>query len=153
MVRDYVEGMYEPTAERSERMSEAKHARARAFAAWKQRVVANWPAVRVVEVDADASPALADLGSTRKVSVVVSLGALDAKDVAVQLLHGPVGPNDELINTSLLALEPASAGEGGHRYEGAFTCERAGRYGIAARVVPAHPDLVTFAEMDCVAWA
>ena len=112
MVRDYVEGMYEPTAERSDRMSKAKHSRARAFAAWKQRVVTNWPAVRVVEVDADASPAMADLGSTRKVSVVVALGELDAEDVAVQLLHGQVGPNDELINTALVALEHVRRGRG-----------------------------------------
>jgi starch phosphorylase len=153
MVRDYVEGMYEPTAARFDVMSASEHAKARAFSTWKQRVVATWPAVRVIDVDAEASPALADLGSTRKVSVLVALGDLEADDVAVQLLHGQVGPNDELISSSLVALQPAGVGEGGHRYEGGFVCERAGRYGIAVRVVPAHPDLVNFAEMDCVAWA
>jgi glycogen phosphorylase len=153
MVRDYVEQMYEPTAGRFDIMTASKYARARAFAAWKQRVLATWPAVRVLEVDGEASPAIADLGASRKVSVLVALGELQAGDVTVQLLHGPVGPNDELISSSLVALQPAGGGEGGHRYEGGFVCDRAGRYGIAVRVVPAHPDLVTFAEMDCVAWA
>jgi starch phosphorylase len=83
----------------------------------------------------------------------VALGQLDAADVAVQLLHGPVGPTDELTSNSMVALKPSARGEGGQRYEGGFVCERAGRYGIAVHVVPAHPDLVTFAEMDCVAWA
>jgi starch phosphorylase len=153
MVRDYVEEMYEPTAARSDTMSASKYAKARAFAAWKQRVTVTWPAVRVLEVDGEASPAIADLGATRKVSVLVALGDLDAGDVAVQLLHGPVGPTDELISSSLVALQPAGVGGRGQRYEGGFVCERAGRYGIAVRVVPAHPDLLTFAEMDCVAWA
>src|ERR1019366_7759155 len=85
MVRDYVKGMYEPTAARFDTMTASKHARARAFSAWRQRVIATWPAVRVVDVDAEASPALADLGSTRKGSVVVTLGDLEADDVAVQL--------------------------------------------------------------------
>jgi hypothetical protein len=34
-----------------------------------------------------------------------------------------------------------------------FTCERAGRYGIAVRVVPFHPDLAVPADMGCVTWA
>jgi starch phosphorylase len=153
MVRDYVEGMYEPTAARSDIMTASAYSRARAFAAWKQRVAATWPAVRVLEVDGEANPAIADLGASRRVSVVVALGQLDAADVAVQLLHGPVGPTDELTSNSMVALKPSARGEGGQRYEGGFVCERAGRYGIAVRVVPAHPDLVTFAEMDCVAWA
>ena len=39
------------------------------------------------------------------------------------------------------------------RYAGSFACEQAGRYGFTVRVVPAHPDLRTFAELGCVAWA
>jgi starch phosphorylase len=76
--------------------------------------------------------------------------------VHVQLLHGPVGPTDELTDTSIVTMtlaDPATKTSGGHRYEGSFTCERAGRYGFTVRVVPAHPDLKTFAELGRVAWA
>ena len=38
-------------------------------------------------------------------------------------------------------------------YKGSFSCERPGRYGYALRVVPSHPDLLTFAEVGRVAWA
>jgi starch phosphorylase len=155
MVRDYVQGMYEPMAARSDAMTSSGYARAQSLAAWKQRVTAAWPAVNVIAVDGDGRPAVADLGATRTVFVVVALGDLDGDDVEVELLHGPVGPNDELTSTSLVPLQRSGLGdvEGTYRYEGSFVCERAGRYGIAVRVVPSRPDLTTFAEMNCVAWA
>jgi starch phosphorylase len=155
MVRDYVEQMYEPTAERTTRLAEAKHARARALAEWKQRVISAWDGVRVDAVDTDASTRVADLGATRTVKVLVSLGRLSSQDVAVELLHGPVGPSDELASTSRVPLQLDGHGDspGQYRYRGSFSCDRAGRYGIAVRVVPAHPDLAVPAEMGCVAWA
>jgi starch phosphorylase len=155
MVRDYVEQMYEPTAGRTCRLAEDKHARARALADWKQRVVAAWEGVRVEAVETDAATRVADLGATRTVEVLVSLGQLSSDDVAVELLHGPVGPSDELVSTSRVPLQLAgqAPSPGQYRYQGSFTCERAGRYGIAVRVVPAHPDLAVPAEMGCVAWA
>jgi glycogen phosphorylase len=155
MVRDYVEQMYEPMAARADLMAQGNHARARALAEWKQRILAAWADVRVDAVDNEERAAVADLGATRHVNVLVGLGQLAGDDVAVELLHGPVGPNDELTETSVVTLALAGLGEEPHQYQfqGSFTCERAGRYGIAVRVVPFHPDLVIPAEMGCVAWA
>ena len=84
-----------------------------------------------------------------------ALGRLQGDDVAVQLLHGPVGPSDELTDTSVVNLALAGLGDqpGQYQFTGSFTCERAGRYGLAVRVVPSHPDLIIPAEMGCVAWA
>jgi starch phosphorylase len=155
MVRDYVEQMYEPTARRTDRLAEAKHARARALSAWKQRVVAAWEGVKVEAVDTDSAAMVADLGATRTLEVLVSLGQLSSDDVSVELLHGAVGPNDELVSTTRVPLQLQGLGDqpGQYRYRGSFTCERAGRYGVAIRVVPNHPDLAVPAEMGCVAWA
>jgi starch phosphorylase len=155
MVRDYVEQMYEPIAMRADALSEAKYARARALARWKQRVVAAWPGVHVARVDTEDRGVVADLGATRHVSALVALGSLGGDDVAVELLHGPVGPNDELTDTSVVTLPLSGLGDepGQYLYTGQFACERAGRYGLAVRVVPAHADLVVPAETGCVTWA
>jgi starch phosphorylase len=154
MVRDYVSEMYEPAAAAADVMSGAGHERAKALAAWKARVVAGWSEVEVVDVVSDGLPI--DLGQERQVSAVVALGKLGPADVDVQLVHGAVGATDELIDPSIVSMElagrPAGAGSR-HRYEGSFTCERAGRYGFTVRVVPSHPDLTTFAELGRVAWA
>jgi starch phosphorylase len=153
MVSDYVTQLYEPVAARADALTGDGHARARALAAWKERVGAGWGEVRLVSVDSDA--VVADLGSERTVDACVSLGSLTAEDVALQLVHGPVGPNDEIAEPTIVTMERAGPDDEAkrHRYVGRFCCEEAGRYGFTVRVVPAHPDLSTPAELGFVAWA
>jgi hypothetical protein len=64
------------------------------------------------------------------------------------------GP-EKAEDTSPEGTEEAGVGAASdrHVFQGRFTCERAGRYGIAVRVVPSHPDLVVPADMGCVTWA
>ncbi len=113
MVRDYVETLYEPTAARADRLSASSGARARALAQWKARVRDGWDGVRVTSIDSDASAA--DLGTKRRVSVVIELKGLTADDVAVQLVHGVVGPNDELQDTTVTPMTLAGlADDHGH---------------------------------------
>ena len=152
MVRDYVEQLYEPAAGRADALGQAGYARARALAAWKSRVLSGWDDVRVDSVESEA--AAAELGGVQTVEAGVSLGSLQREDVAVQLMHGPVGPNDEITAVSMLAMEPVGEDGPGHlRYVGRFPCEQAGRYGYAVRVVPSHADLAHPAELGCVTWA
>ena len=96
-----------------------------------------------------------ELGTTQEVMAQVRLGALTPDDVAVQLVHGPVGPGDYLMAEQIEPMEVSGkASDGTTRcYKGSFSCERPGRYGYALRVVPSHPDLLTFAEVGRVAWA
>ena len=155
MVKDYVELMYEPIAARTDRLSASGHAHARALAAWKARVWSAWPDVYVGDVQSEAGPAVAALGESRQVEALIALGSLSGDDVAVELLHGPVGPNDEMTETSVVTLHLVDLGDESaqYRYQGSFSCSRAGRYGYTVRVVPSHPDLLIPAEMGCVAWA
>jgi starch phosphorylase len=154
MVRDYVANLYEPAAAGADVMHAAGNERAKALAAWKQRVIAGWSAVSVAEVTSDSLAI--DLGNDRAVTAEVVLGKLGPDDVDVQLVHGAVGPADELTDPSIQTMtlrDDGSQRSGTHCYKGSFTCDRAGRYGFTVRVVPAHPDLSTFAELGRVAWA
>ena len=152
MVADYVERLYEPTAARANTLSADGLARARLLAAWKQRVAEAWHGVHVDRVEGDG--AAAELGGSRTVEAVVSLGTLSAEDVDVQLVHGPVGQGDELTERTSASMHPAGAADEGHaRYVGSFYCERAGRYGFTVRIVPRHPDLVDNSELGLAAWA
>ena len=153
MLRDYLELMYEPLAANVETLYADDFRLVRAMADWRSRVTGGWGGVKVaevVEMDRDA----AERGDTRRVVALVELGSLKPEDVAVQLLHGPVGPGDELQETTIAEMtlhEPA--GSSGRRYEGSFSCEIAGRYGYTVRVVPAHDNLTSFAELGLIAWA
>jgi glycogen phosphorylase len=151
MVRDYVEQLYEPTAEQSDKLGAGAYAKARALSSWKARVAKAWSGVRIESID--SGDPQTELGSNRTVEVRVELGTLTPADVAVQLLHGSVGPNDELAAPAILEMTPVGDGHGVHTYRGEFTCERAGRYGFTARVVPSHDDLLASCELGVIAWA
>ena len=94
--------------------------------------------MKVAGVESDGGPAV--LGQERHVAVTVDLGSLGADDVAVQVLHGPVGAADEIPQPDVITLTHAGVDDAGRaRYEGHFRCARAGRYGFTVRVVPAPP--------------
>jgi starch phosphorylase len=160
MVRDYLTEMYEPTARQSDLLAADSYARARSLAEWKKHVRAAWPEVKVVDVDADVAEAGVDLGGERQVTVEVTLGSLTTDDVAVELLHGPVAPGDEIADAQVVRLQLQDATGGGDavpsglvRYAGSFRCDTAGRHGCTVRIVPDHPDLSAPLDLGCVAWA
>ena len=152
MVRDYVQEYYEPAASATDVALADHAARARELAAWRARVVAAWPGVKVAGVESDGGPAV--LGQERHVAVTVDLGSLGPTDVAVQVLHGPVGAADEIPQPDVLTLTHVGVDDAGRaRWEGHFRCAKAGRYGFTARVVPDHQDLATPVELGLVTWA
>jgi starch phosphorylase len=152
MLRDYVQEYYEPAASATDAALADGAAHAKRLAAWRARVVAAWPGVKVAGVEADGGSAV--LGQDRTVSVTADLGSLAPSDVAVQVLHGPVGANDEIPHPDVLTLAHTGTDDAGRaRWSGHFRCTRAGRYGFTARVVPHHQDLATPVELGLVAWA
>jgi starch phosphorylase len=155
MVRDYVETLYEPIAGQADSLLGDGAVRARSLAAWKDRVVGGWDAVKIVSVETEA--AVTDLGAARHVDAVVELGKLGTDDVAVELLHGVVGPNDELVAPQRVTMSPSAdgggSGDGPVRYSESFPCETAGRYGFTVRVVPSHADLTTPLELGHIVLA
>jgi len=152
MVGDYTEALYEPAATQADAMVADGNKRARELAAWKAEVAAGWRDVRIEHVDLD--DAVAEIGTRREVRASVRLGALHPEDVEVQLIHGVEGQGGELSDTDVVPMEPVGGADGDlHEYEGRFTCDKAGRYGVTVRVVPRHPDLVSSAELGRVAWA
>ena len=151
MVRDYVTELYEPTAATADMLRGDGHARAKSLAAWKLRVLAAWDGVTIDSVE--ASDDVADLGTNRAVQVTVGLGSLEPTDVAVQLVHGRVGPHDELEapTTTTLTCEDDAARPA--VYYGNVICHLPGRYGFTVRVAPAHPDLPTPLDLGRMTWA
>ncbi|MEW6154427.1 MAG: alpha-glucan family phosphorylase [Actinomycetota bacterium] len=153
MVKDYVEQLYEPAGARAAALNDGNHDRAKALAAWKQRVTAGWDEVKLTVGEPDDG--VTDLGRERTVTASLELGPLSPFDVTVELVHGPVGLNDELAPAGVVTMVAGSngIGEGTSTYTGTFVCERAGRYGFTVRVVPSHPDLANPAEVGRVTWA
>ncbi len=151
MVRDYVQELYEPAARQSREMRDSGFERARALAAWKAKVREFWEDVEVINVDGDVTAA--EVGEDRTVAATIKVGRLDTDDINVQLAHGSVGANGELVAPRMIEMKPQVCEHGVCTYSGSFTASSAGLYGFAVRVVPSHPNLSDPMDMGLVTWA
>jgi glycogen phosphorylase len=151
MVADYVRTLYAPAAQASRALSANSRQAARDLAAWKHRVRAAWPSVRIEHVEADGGELA--LGSSVPVRVTAALGGLSAADVAVEVVYGRAGDDDEIIDPShvTLAAEDDDLG-GSFRFSGLVELGRPGPFGYTARIVPKHPLLSTSAELGLVTY-
>ena len=151
MVRDYVRRLYAPAAGVARALND-DYAGARDLAAWKQRVRAAWSGVRVEHVESSGVGDAPEVGAVMSTRAFVALGALSPEDVAVQLVHGRAGADDELLDTTCSVLTLAETYEGGrHRFDGEVALDHAGAFGYTVRVVPRHDLLASDAELGVVA--
>jgi starch phosphorylase len=151
MVRDYVNELYLPAAAQAEDLSADDLRPARELADWKARLAAAWSEIKVLNVEGVLAPA--QLGESRDVSATVRTGDVSTDDIIVQLAHGPVGANGELVGPELGTMEARHCADGTCVYEGTFVATSPGLYGFAVRVLPAHKDLANPMDMGLVAWA
>jgi starch phosphorylase len=153
MVREYVTRLYVPAAQATAALAGPgdDDSAATELAAWKRRVVAAWPGVRVEHVEADD----ADLvpGGRLAIRASVALGGLSPDDVTVEVIYGPAGDSDEILSPARrpLALDGRSAApDGVARYVGEAELGEPGPFGYTVRALPCHPLLSSPAELGLV---
>lgn len=150
-VKDYAEQLYLPAAQNGHHRSGQEFAVARHLAAWKERMYALWPQVRISaerpEIDS------LTVGDSLSLEARVYLGAIEPGEVTVEIVWG--GRKDEAIDdVQVVPMQPAGALPGGLlRYNGAVRFEGKGRFGYGVRILPAHPALCNRHEMGLVKWA
>jgi starch phosphorylase len=141
---------HDSTAQAGPEHKAPSFAGARELAAWKHRVTAAWPGVRVDHVetdDGDLTP-----GDCLTIRASVALGELSPGDVTVEVVYGAVGDADEIIDPVRrpLALDSDPA-DGVARYVGEAELGEPGPFGYTVRVLPSHPMLTNPAELGLVA--
>lgn len=151
MVRDYVTELYAPAA-RAQRAMDA--ACAGELAAWKRRIRAAWPQVRVEHVES-SNTGTVEVGQQIAFSAQVRLGELTPEDVEVQLVSGSLDADDELHDVTTVVMNGAGAAavdaEGYRRYQVTREAGQTGLVGFTVRVVPRHQLLATPAELGVAA--
>ena len=150
MVRDYVGELYTPAAAAASRLAADGYAGARELAAWRSRVLAAWPGVRVQHVESSGVGDTPELGATLSLRAEVELTGLAPGDVVVQAAYGRVDADNGLHDVQTVAMSYAGNGDDLHRYEGTVPLERTGPFGYTVRVLPDHDLLATPAELGVV---
>jgi starch phosphorylase len=139
MVRDYVTTFYEPAALGTSTMTADEGRPARDLAAWKHHIAASWPHVGVALVDEGIDIDGRAAGTSIDAAAELDSAGLERDSIVVQLLHGPLLADGSFDETKLSVL-PMTEGDDG-RFRTSFVPDRAGRWGIAARAMPTHPNL------------
>jgi glycogen phosphorylase len=148
MVADYVTKLYLPAHLAGEGMTSTA---ARELAAYKSRMRAAWPGVRVDHVESTGVGDSPQVGDEVQIRAFVSLGMLTPDDIEVQLVYGRVSPSDTLTETVAHPLTHAEAYEGGrHRFDGEVRLRRTGPFGYTVRVLPKQALLASPAELGLV---
>ena len=153
MVREYVENFYLVAHKRHGGLAERESANARQLAAWKEKVRACWPQVRIESVETRGDVELS-VGGEVKSRVKVRLGPLSPDEVAVELYAGRLDA-EENITQGIVKLMQAIAREGDlHVFEASFgPCAQSGRHGYTVRVKPFHRESSTDIVPGCLTWA
>jgi starch phosphorylase len=154
MVREYTETCYLPSARRARRLSADGQGRAKALAAWKEQVSRQWGQIRIERIWTER-PDEADLevGAQLLVQAELFLGDLKPTDVAVELYHGLLDGDGQIVGgRTLPTLIAQSKGDGKYIFAGAIPCRTSGLHGYALRIVPQHEDLGNPFEMGLILW-
>jgi starch phosphorylase len=153
MLREYVNRLYAPAAVSSRAMNHS-YAGATELAAWKHRVMAGWSGVRIDHVETEGLSDSPEIGGGMDLRAFVSLGSLTPEDVDVEVVHGRVKGEDQLVDTTTTSLVVGETYEGGrHRFDGHLELSRAGSFGYTVRILPKNDALASPAELGLVVLA
>jgi starch phosphorylase len=153
MVREYTENYYLNAHARHGQLAAEGATQARQLAAWKERVRACWPNIRIESVETQASGEVS-VGGELTSRVKVRLGALAPEEVAVELYAGKLDAHENFTN-AVATLMRAVAREGElHVFETSYgPCAESGLHGYTIRVQPFHRESKTELVPGCITWA
>ncbi|WP_428389994.1 alpha-glucan family phosphorylase [Mucisphaera sp.] len=152
MVQDYTRQYYLPAARRAAALNSGKLEASVKLAHQKKHLREQWDKVAITSVKSDLDQPLA-LRESLPVEAEVTLGALDPKEVRVQVFSGAIDNDGHLVGGDTLDIShKKSLGGGKHLFSGSIQPKTSGRYGFAVRVIPGGEYLDGFWEPGLIRW-
>ncbi len=153
MALEYMEKLYRPASARWHEISADSFSMAKRLHAWKGRLAAAWPHVRITDLVVD-HPDHVVVGQQVGVRCHVHLAGLSPDDVKVQALSGPVDVHGSLVNPGVFELKPEKdLGDGVWLYSGQLEATTSGQQGMALRVVPFSDMIPYLHSTGLIKWA
>ncbi|MBT1071963.1 glycosyltransferase family 1 protein [Pelotalea chapellei] len=152
MVQEYTERSYQPAFAQWGKFVADDCALAIEVAGWKERIFKAWPMVRIEQVDAEASDAVA-VGSSIPVSAHIMLGDIPKGDIAVEGYFGVLDSTGNIQGGEIVTLDhQEDLGNSVHRFGSEIECRFCGRHGFMLRLMPRHPVLGNIYEPGYLIW-
>ncbi len=153
MIEEYMQDYYVEAGLAHQVLGEDRFARARELRDWKQKVRSLWKEVKVLDVSLPQGDRIS-LGEHLDVTASIHLGGLGDEEVVVDLCHGTVdGDSEVMLNRDITTMECAGkSSDGVWRFKGTVPCDETGVYAYTIRVLPFHPYLFNPLSMSLVTW-
>ncbi|MBI4864622.1 MAG: alpha-glucan family phosphorylase [Candidatus Riflebacteria bacterium] len=153
MVYDYAQQFYLPFHGRNRMLAADDFKLARELVAFQLRIDHCWDGVGIVGVQVDSGREV-PVGDEIQVTADVELGDLVPDEVRVELLHGPVTAEGNLVDPDYVLMAPAGQPTAGEpiRYRGRAPCSRTGQNAVAVRVIPHHNLMVPAQTLRRIVW-
>ena len=151
MLHEYTESFYLPAARFGARMTANNLERSRVLAQWKGDMQQNWSQIRFESLAAQNKD-MPNVGQGLEVRAGVRLGAIEPKDVSIELYYGPLSAERHISQARAVPMNWQNCQDGIHHYTGVIPCERSGRHGYTARALPAHSDALEPMSTGLITW-
>ena len=151
MVGEYAQKFYAPAARQGRRYAADDFATAREVAAWKARIRAAWPAVRLRRLDEPTRRMT--FGNSVRIEIAVQLHGLAPSDITVEALFGRPDSEHYHARARHYALSSIGSNDKGEQiFALDLTPEQCGKLEYRIRAYPAHPLLTHKFELGLMAW-
>ncbi|MCZ7544073.1 MAG: alpha-glucan family phosphorylase [Anaerolineae bacterium] len=153
MVQEYADQFYLPARDRYLALTSPNTDRGKALVKWLNNVRSQWPAVAVSAVEAPDG-AQVKVGAEIHVKTWVELGELTPDDVTVEVFHGPIDTDGNIISGEAVPMQYTGEYDNTrYRFDAPVVYHTSGARGIAVRVLPHHDDLASPIGTGLIHWA
>ncbi len=153
MVKQYTEEYYLPAHTRQSSLVSDQLQGAKSLAAWRTKVHEHWSNLKIVEVKAGGKEGM-KVGESLDVRAIVELGVLTPEDVSVELYHGALNSNGEIVKPRIITMNALAKPKGTiHEFVGTIKSDSSGRLGFTVRILPHHRDIDNPRKQGLVLWA
>ena len=152
MVEEYSNQFYLPRLYLWEFLAANNWNATKGICAWKRKVYATWPNVKISRVDL-LSPDSPKVGDRIPVRAMVDLAGLGPDEVRVEAYIGRLDEQGEMTEGSPLPLLPTGEMDGtNHVFTGKILCLSSGRIGFSVRCYPYRNELGHKFELGLLTW-
>lgn len=153
MVQEYAFNMYMPAGMRSVEFLESGAQKAKKLVEWQNKIHRLWPQLQIDAVESSAKRAI-KVGDNLNIKAWIKLGDLTPDDVSVQIFHGLINTEGDIIEGEIMPLQVTAEKKGqATLFSGSIKYKQSGRHGYTVRVLPNNPDLSSPFDCRLILWA
>ncbi len=153
MVREYTERFYFPAIKKYQLLFKNNQKKAKELSTWKYNLLSNWQNIKFITIQEDGSRQY-QVGSKIDIEAQISLGVLKPEDISVEIYHGYVDTDNNIVNGSIEMMTCTEKKQDQvYVFTGSFPCRTSGLYGYTVRVIPQSEYLTYRHETGLILWA